>query len=385
MNALRSSSPWWRLLALGVIVLLAHLWLLQAMATQFESTSAPAVADLQFSTRTIAAATPLAPVHSVQSAKRQPKPRPKAQASELAAAVQSEPPSADQQVKSEPVANVATATGPEEPASAPDAQQDAATSADAAPAAPAQESASAAAPAASSASLAEEVPAAKPPRERPFDVNTESLSASTRLVYVVNTSKFPYRLSGELLWRNGGETYSARLRYSAFGQARVQTSRGRIAETGLAPERFSDKYRSEVAAHFNYPQGKVTFSANTPDAPLLSGAQDRLSVLLQLGAIVGSEPERFAPGVTLTIPTVGPRDADVWLFTVVATEHLNLPGGTVDGVKLERLPREPYDQKVELWLSPQLNYLPARIRITETNGDSIDQQWQASEAAGAAD
>ena len=50
-----------------------------------------------------------------------------------------------------------------------------------------------------------------------------------------------------------------------------------------------------------------------------------------------------------------------------------------------RNPRQAYDQKVEVWLAPQLGYLPARIRITETNGDSIDQQWSASEAAGDAD
>ena len=97
--------------------------------------------------------------------------------------------------------------------------------------------------------------------------------------------------------------------YKRQGQNRSQTSRGQITDVGLAPERFGDKYRSEVAAHFNRAQGKVTFSANTPDAPLLTGAQDRLSVLVQLGALVASEPQRYGPGTTLTIQTIGPRDA----------------------------------------------------------------------------
>jgi hypothetical protein len=53
----------------------------------------------------------------------------------------------------------------------------------------------------------------------------------------------------------------------------------------------------------------------------------------------------------------------------------------LQGVKLERLPRDPYDQKVEVWLSPQLAYLPVRIRITDANGDYVDQQWHATESA----
>ena len=367
---LRRSSNGWPGLALVVFVLLVHLWLLQVAEPQFDSAAATTPAELKFLTRTLATPTPVAPVRANTPEKRRPAPRPKPQAVVLPPAPQT----------------------PTTPATEPVGAADAPAGDDAAPAA--QDAAQAIAPqeAASDALAAEppsadlaEIGAPKPPRERSLRVSAEALSDSTRLVYVVNTSKFPYVLSGELLWHNNGDSYSTRLRYSAFGQARIQTSRGRIGDAGLAPARFSDKYRSEVAAHFNYPDGKVTFSANTPDAPLLAGAQDRLSILIQLGAYLASEPERFASGLTLTIPTVGPRNADLWLFSVVGTEALTLPGGTVDGVKLERLPREPYDQKVEVWLSPQLGYLPARIRITETNGDSIDQQWQATEAAGEAD
>jgi hypothetical protein len=63
-------------------------------------------------------------------------------------------------------------------------------------------------------------------------------------------------------------------------------------------------------------------------------------------------------------------------------ETLELPGGTVQALKLTRNPRQPYDQQVDIWLAPTLGYLPARIRILESNGDFIDQQWQASEPVG---
>lgn len=208
-----------------------------------------------------------------------------------------------------------------------------------------------------------------------------ALPASVKLVYRVDANKFPFRLSSELLWQQHENSYAARLSISAFGQSRIQTSRGQIDQFGLAPERFSDKTRSEVAAHFNRTQGTVSFSANTPNALLQQGAQDRLSVLVQLAALVASAPQRFTSGATLRVQTVGPREADLWLFTFGAMEALDLPGGSQQGLKLVRQPRQIYDQKLEVWLAPGLGYLPARIRITEANGDYVDQQWVASEAA----
>src|ERR1035437_10214419 len=141
--------------------------------------------------------------------------------------------------------------------------------------------------------LAEEEELALPPRPlREFAAlaSADKLPGSVRLKYQVEANKFPYSLSAELLWQQAGTTYNARLAFNAFGQTRVQTSRGLIGAHGLEPIRFSDKYRSEVAAHFVREQGKVTFSANTPDVPLLIGAQDRLSILIQLAGMVASAP-----------------------------------------------------------------------------------------------
>lgn len=219
-------------------------------------------------------------------------------------------------------------------------------------------------------------------REYAVLADAERLPRSVRITYQVQSNKFPYSLNGELLWQHDDASYNARLVFNAFGQARVQTSRGQITPQGLAPIRFSDKYRSEVAAHFNREQGKVTFSANTPDVPLLAGAQDRLSILVQLAALVGSAPNRYPPATTITIQTIGPRAADTWLFTVGETETLNLPGGEQATLKLVRNPREEFDQKVELWLAPALGYLPARVRITEPNGDFVDQKWLSTQTLG---
>jgi hypothetical protein len=362
--------PLKRWLLLGLLVLLAHLGLLQSMPLSLRPDQAAADPVMRFATRAIALPPALKPAPVRPAAALPTRPRLR------------QPPQAVP-----PPANTESAALPDAPSDSADNRDfgDAADLPAAAPAADAADAVSAGQVVAAPPEAFEPPPVPRPPRARPPAFHSAALTTSTRLLYQVHSSKFPLTLNGELLWRNLGRSYAARLSFSAFGLSRSQTSRGQISEAGLAPERFADKYRTEVAAHFNYPLGLVTFSANTPDAPLLTGAQDRLSVLIQLGALVASEPERYGPGMTLTIQTIGPRDADLWLFTFEAAETLELPGGTLQGIKLVRNPRQPYDQKVEVWLAPRLGYLPARIRITETSGESIDQQWSATESADGAD
>jgi hypothetical protein len=225
----------------------------------------------------------------------------------------------------------------------------------------------------------EVAPAPRPPREQIAAAGQYTLPKSSTLRYQLTSNKFPFTLNADLVWQQDGQGYDARLSFGAFGLSRVQTSRGQVTAEGLAPLRFSDKYRSEVAAHFVREKGKVTFSANTPDVPLLAGAQDRLSIVMQLAAMIAGDPDRFPPATTIALQIVGPRDAEIWLFTLENEETLNLPGGLQPTRKLVRNPRQEFDQKVELWLAPALGYLPARIRITESNGDYVDQKWLSSE------
>jgi hypothetical protein len=123
----------------------------------------------------------------------------------------------------------------------------------------------------------------------------------------------------------------------------------------------------------------VSFSSNRPDAPLLAGAQDRLSVLLQLGAMLAGEPNRFTEGTTLVIQTAGTREAEPWLFTVEGAETLALPGGSVVALKLSRNPQRDFEPRLELWLAPAMDYVPVRLRLTLPNGDWTDQQWSSTD------
>lgn len=332
------------LLALTAAVLLAHVLLLQApmSAALNPDPIAPAPMGV-FSTRAVALVTAARPTAAVK------------------------PPATPPLAPSPPAAMLSTSAAtitPAPPVTAPAPEQPSPESASADSLEPQPEPALEVAP--------------RPLRESAAVLAAYALPGSVRLKYQVTSNKFPFSLNSELLWQQDGENFAARLEFSAFGLSRVQTSRGQITQQGLAPLRFSDKYRSEVAAHFVRDKGKVTFSANTPDAPLLAGAQDRLSILLQLAGMIAGAPEQFPSATTITIQTIGPRDADTWLFTVGDTETLSLPGGQQGALKLVRNPRQPFDQKVELWLAPALGYLPVRLRITDPNGDHVDQQWLAS-------
>ena len=220
------------------------------------------------------------------------------------------------------------------------------------------------------------------PANVPVSTVALTLPGSLRMKYNAEGLKdnLTYRARAEILWQHDGSNYEARMEVSAFlVGARVRTSTGKIGSEGLLPIRFADKFRSEQAAHFERDKNKVTFSANTPDVPLQAGLQDQLSVLFQLAAMLGGAPAKFPAGAEFVFETIGPRAPETWVIRVNGEELLNLPGGQKASLKVTRAPRREYDQTTELWLAPEFGYLPVRIKITDKNGDFVDQQWRSSE------
>lgn len=187
---------------------------------------------------------------------------------------------------------------------------------------------------------------------------------------------------GELTWLQDGDRYNARLSLKVlFRTIRAQTSEGRIGPQGIAPERFSDRRRSEVATHFVRDTGEILFSSANTRVPLQPGAQDRLSILMQLTALVGGDPGRYTAGRTISLQVAGTRDADVWTFRVEGDERVATPSGEHVARRLVRMPRRDYDQKIEVWLAADLGWLPVRIRQTEANGDFADLQLRSADKA----
>lgn len=217
----------------------------------------------------------------------------------------------------------------------------------------------------------------------PQPIQPLALPGSQRLKYRIEgeVSGLSYVAKGELLWAHDGVNYEARLEVSALLLgSRVQNSRGRVTAEGLQPLRFSDKTRRERVTEFDHAQGQARFGEGAPPIPLRVGAQDQLSIFVQLASQLAADPTRYPRGTELELQAIGIRGADTWRFIVQEEETLSLPGGAQRALKLARLTQDPQDLRVELWLAPALDWLPARIRLTQANGDYIDQLWRSSEA-----
>ncbi|MES2414113.1 MAG: DUF3108 domain-containing protein [Pseudomonadota bacterium] len=355
MTAHRTSPSRRQLTLLALVVLAAHALLLQASTLRLGLNADQGNKTTKaFTTRSIAPAPVPAPV--VVAAAPVPRPAPK--------------------VRTEPAPLPAESTAPAE-STRPEPPVEIAQSSPAVTETLPVAAAPVVAPVAAASAPASVTPALPGGGPATTPVTAIALPESVLLQYKMtgNAKGMNYFADAELGWKNTGDQYSAYMSVSAmFLGARTMTSVGSVGATGLAPSRFSDKFRSEQAAHFEADKGKITFSANTPQAPWVEGSQDRVSVFMQLGGMLAAKPGDFPVGSEITLYTVGPRDADTWTFVVENQETLQLPQGEVSTLKVTRKPKREFDQKVEIWYAPSLGYLPVRNRITQQNGDYIDQQ-----------
>lgn len=288
----------------------------------------------------------------------QPLPEPLPEPMELAQAPLPEP----------PLESGVVETPPEEPGADASPQADAAIPPETPAATEAGPVASALAPAASTPSTGllpgeADLPPAQPP-------------PSIRLMYQV-TGKIKginYNAAGSLEWTNEGSRYNVYMAVRAFlAGSRGQTSVGTLGAAGLVPERFTDKSRKERVAEFDAVQRRIRFSNSAPEADWVPGGQDRLSAFLQIASLLQARPEAYPEGASITLQVAGPGDAELWRFDIGPEETLTLPAGDLRARLVTRAPRKAFDTRTELWLAPELHHLPVRIRITQTNGDHIEQ------------
>jgi Protein of unknown function (DUF3108) len=185
----------------------------------------------------------------------------------------------------------------------------------------------------------------------------------------------PLTGTAELSWAPAGGRYELSLSGSALVFSLVQHSKGRLDATGLEPERFTTKAtgRAELATNFQREEGVISFSGPSRRYAWRLGAQDRLSVYVQLAAILAAESSRLAQGQRFALPVVSERgDADVWTLRIVAWEDVATASGEVRAVRLVREVRKPNDQAAEIWMDEKRHYIPVRIRL----GNEDANRWE---------
>lgn len=194
----------------------------------------------------------------------------------------------------------------------------------------------------------------------------------------------------QLDWHRDGQQYVLLLQRTLQGRAlEGARSRGGIDADGVAPERLAALRagREARAANFRRDVQRISYSGPTHQHPLWPGAQDRLSWMIQLPAVLEANPALRRPGARITLFVAGTGgDAEAWHFDVAGAEPLALPAGPVAAaLRLVREPARPYDQRIEVWLDPARAHLPVQVRLQTVPGpqDAATEWRLAAAEAGA--
>ncbi len=240
-----------------------------------------------------------------------------------------------------------------------------------------------AAPAAQAASVASNAEAAPP---RAVHKRSFKLAPNAVLQYAIRARQRGIPLSGEgiLSWQVSEKTYlvSNEIRANFFGKIQESSSQGQIDEFGLSPLQFTEKrFRKEATqTRFERDSHRISFSESAQTYPLLGGEQDRTSIIWQLIAQARSNPGKFVVGSNWTFFVAGRRDADTWTLKVAASEVLNSRLGEQPSIHLIRLPPpDSQDQQLDIWLAPNLDWYPLRLRFADNDGDFVEQTLEKIE------
>lgn len=216
-----------------------------------------------------------------------------------------------------------------------------------------------------------------PAVKRPVD-----LPPSADLSYSISARQRGFALSGDatVTWRQGQGKYSvdAESRVALLGKLTETRSSGAIDSYGLAPTEYSDKRlrKDAVTATFDRDAKSISFSDGKDTYPIKGGEQDRASMSWQLVAVARAAKDKFKAGSEWRFFVVGPHDADPWTFRVVGREKVQAGAalGEVDAVHVMRAaPPNSKDQTLDIWLDPNHEWYPVKLRFTDNDRDYVEQ------------
>ena len=163
-------------------------------------------------------------------------------------------------------------------------------------------------------------------------------------------------------------------------------SEGAINEFGIAPVLYSEQpwRKSKTNTHFRHDEQLISFSASEATYPYHGGEQDRISVIWQLAGIGRGDAAQFVPGTAIDIFVAGTRKAETWSFRVIGEEEIDTPYGRLAAWHVARVPLPgSYEKQIDVWLAPQQDWHPAKVRYTDARGDVTELALSEIEPAAA--
>lgn len=204
-------------------------------------------------------------------------------------------------------------------------------------------------------------------------------SVTMRYASFVNGVQNP---DGIIRWEQDGQHYRLAVETRVLWFRFAFQSSGDIGERGLAPTRYEEARRSKVeTARFDHTANSVVFETRGGQVAMPTAFQDRFSIFLQLVGWARGDPQRYVtPGVTETFNVADTREVEGMQIQYVGDEDIDIGTDMVRTKHFMRLPRHAGDKRrVEIWLAPSLNWMPARLRQTEPDGTQIDLVYRSSE------
>ena len=163
------------------------------------------------------------------------------------------------------------------------------------------------------------------------------------------------------------ESWQGRGLYRLLGNAR-RTSRGTVGAEGLRPLEYSDERtgRDPERVFFDWRAKTVTYQYKDGPTtiPLPPNPRDRLQFLLQFAF----KPPR---GDKVALDVIDGRGISDQVYRLEGREPFKTPAGEFDALKLVR--RKEKNERAEIWLATNRDYLVVRILIITKEGDRIDQ------------
>lgn len=227
---------------------------------------------------------------------------------------------------------------------------------------------------------------ASPAKESASDQDSLRLPASVTLFYeAVEGLPKGGKIEGYLKWSHQDSQYQIELVVNAQStQLALFRSEGSTSAMGLQPEKFSLKLLQSAMQ-------QSTFTGTKVATAYLQTRQDPLSVIIQLAAILSSDPKKFRIVNRLEIPIHDVRIASTGLLQEPAgnpsgpeTATFRLQPEIDVSTPLANMQVKPVTQshtnaststfapnQADVWLAQQLDYLPAKLVLsikTPTDG-----------------
>jgi hypothetical protein len=207
--------------------------------------------------------------------------------------------------------------------------------------------------------------------------DTSPLPERFRLAYDAQASRGPFTLDGEneLSFSREGPRYTLRSVTRSVLFDAEQESVGEVQGTVLVPSRYSERTGRRAPRHvqFDWRARRVTFSNADEPAATQPMLQDRLSLLLQVG-----QQLRTQKGTgEVALPVASTRRISSYRLAPSPAQSLELPAGRFDTYRLER-PLDAEHDGIEVWIAPQLCWLPVSLRYTDDRGQVIQNQLRSA-------